>query len=91
MNIFFLKQIKILIRFSQDAECFMRLFRENIDEDRTWTNVAKFVSFFESNNKTQRVLFRDKDELESLIKLLITDNVIRKKFPGKIKPKSLFV
>jgi len=47
-----------------DAECFMRLFRENIDEDRTWTNVAK-----------------DKDELESLIKLLITDNVIRKKFP----------
>jgi hypothetical protein len=26
---------------------------------------------------------RDKDELESIIKLLITDNVVRKKFSGK--------
>ncbi|CAF3493871.1 unnamed protein product [Adineta steineri] len=47
-----------------DSECFIRLFRENIDEDRTWTNIAK-----------------DKDELENIIKLLITDHAVRKKFP----------
>jgi hypothetical protein len=29
------------------------------------------------------VSYRDKDELESAIKLLITDNVVRKKIPGK--------
>ncbi len=26
---------------------------------------------------------RDKDELENIIRILITDNVVRKKFPGK--------
>ncbi|CAF3339298.1 unnamed protein product [Rotaria sp. Silwood1] len=47
-----------------DTECFMRVFRENIDNKHTWINVAK--------NQT---------ELENLIKLLITDHIIRKKFP----------
>ncbi|CAF4475331.1 unnamed protein product, partial [Rotaria sp. Silwood2] len=47
-----------------DSECFIRLFRENIDDERTWTNIAK-----------------DNDELENIIKILITDYVVRKKFP----------
>jgi len=45
-----------------DSECFIRLFRENIDDDQSWINIAK-----------------DKDELENIIKILITDNVVRKK------------
>ncbi|CAF1081741.1 unnamed protein product [Adineta ricciae] len=47
-----------------DAECFVRLFREDVDDDRTWTSIAT-----------------DKDQLENFIKLLITDHVVRKKFP----------
>ncbi|CAF2017677.1 unnamed protein product, partial [Rotaria magnacalcarata] len=48
-----------------DTDCFFRLFRENIDRNCTWKNVAK--------NQT---------ELENLIKILITDHVVRNKFPG---------
>lgn len=29
------------------------------------------------------LFFRDKDELENIIKMLITDNIVRKKFFGK--------
>ncbi|CAF3897837.1 unnamed protein product [Rotaria magnacalcarata] len=47
-----------------DNECFIRLFRETVDDERNWTNVAK-----------------DNDELESIIRLLVTDYVVRKKFP----------
>ncbi|CAF1440883.1 unnamed protein product [Rotaria sp. Silwood1] len=47
-----------------DSECFIRLFREETDDERTWTNIAK-----------------DKDELENIIKILITDYIVRKKFP----------
>ncbi|CAF3928348.1 unnamed protein product [Rotaria sp. Silwood2] len=47
-----------------DTNCFIRLFRENIDNKHTWINLAK-----------------NQSELENLIKLLITDHVVRKKFP----------
>ncbi|UJR13904.1 hypothetical protein I4U23_000910 [Adineta vaga] len=47
-----------------DTECFIRLFRENTDDDRTWTYIAT-----------------DKDELENFMKILLTDNILRKKFP----------
>ncbi|CAF4736732.1 unnamed protein product, partial [Rotaria sp. Silwood2] len=53
--------------FFMDKNCFVRLFREDINIDRTWTNIA--------NNC---------DELENFIKLLITDFVVRKKFPDWI-------
>lgn len=33
------------------------------------------------------IFFRDKDELENMIKILITDNIVRKKFSGKNKRK----
>ncbi|CAF3704844.1 unnamed protein product [Rotaria sordida] len=53
--------------FFMDKDCFVRLFREDIDIDRTWTNIAK-----------------NRDELENFIKLLITDSIVRKRFPDWI-------
>ncbi|CAF0871100.1 unnamed protein product [Adineta steineri] len=47
-----------------DVDGFIRLFREDIDADRTWITLAK-----------------NSQELESLIKLLISDYRVRKKFP----------
>ncbi|CAF1350004.1 unnamed protein product, partial [Rotaria sordida] len=47
-----------------DTGCYIRVFRENIDNKHTWINLAK-----------------NQNELENLIKLLITDHVVRKKFP----------
>jgi hypothetical protein len=34
-------------------------------------------------NYDWKISFRDKDELENFIKILITDSIVRKKFPGK--------
>ncbi|CAF1383480.1 unnamed protein product [Rotaria sp. Silwood1] len=53
--------------FFMDKDCFVRLFREDIDIDRTWTNIAK-----------------NRDELENFIKILITDSLVRKRFPDWI-------
>ncbi|UJR15301.1 hypothetical protein I4U23_002254 [Adineta vaga] len=53
--------------FFMDKDGFIRLFRENVNDDRTWTNIAK-----------------NRDELEKFLQLLITDTIVRKKFPDWI-------
>ncbi|UJR33295.1 hypothetical protein I4U23_020746 [Adineta vaga] len=47
-----------------DTDCFIRLFREDIDANRTWINLAK-----------------NSQELENLLKILVTDYRVRQKFP----------
>ena len=44
---------------------------------------SELIGFFDFFIKNL-IRFRDKDELENIIKLLITDNVVRKKFSGKL-------
>ncbi|CAF1502373.1 unnamed protein product [Adineta steineri] len=53
--------------FFMDSNCFVRLFREDVNNDRTWTNIAK-----------------NREELEKFIQLLITDSIVRKRFPDWI-------
>jgi hypothetical protein len=50
-----------------------------------WSNMDKYS--YVSDSLVLIILIenssRDKDELENIIRILITDNVVRKKFPGK--------